>query len=187
MAALIAFGVFVWWLDRRKNARQFYTAGNTVNWFVLCMTYIAALMSTWVFFSGPGGYYRGGLTYWISELSYMPLFPVLTYFVMNKVWLLNTERNYTTPADIYDDRFKSPALRLVLAVVFFSVSLRQSSQYRQRRPDFPYRGHHFCRADNITVCAFRRCAFRGLGVYSPSLDIYRRLMADRDERFALRF
>jgi Na+/proline symporter len=123
MAALIAFGVFVWWLDRRKNARQFYTAGNTVNWFVLCMTYIAALMSTWVFFSGPGGYYRGGLTYWISELSYMPLFPVLTYFVMNKVWLLNTERNYTTPADIYDDRFKSPALRLVLAVVFFSVSL----------------------------------------------------------------
>ena len=123
MAALIGFGVWMWWREKNNSARQFYTAGNSINWFVLCMTYIAALMSTWVFFSGPGGYYRGGFGYFMSELSYMPLFPVLTYFVMNKVWLLNTRRNYSTPADLYYDRFKSPVLRLILAIVFFSVSL----------------------------------------------------------------
>ena len=123
MVALIAFGVITWWREKNQSTQHFYTAGNSINWFVLCMTYIAALMSTWVFFSGPGGYYRGGFGYFMSELSYMPLFPVLTYFVMNKVWLLNTKRNYTTPADLYDDRFKSPLLRLILAVVFFSVSL----------------------------------------------------------------
>lgn len=123
MGALIAFGIYTWWRERNQSARHFYTAGNTINWFVLCMTYIAALMSTWVFFSGPGGYYRGGFGYYMSELSYMPLFPVLTYFVMNKVWLLNTQRNYTTPADIYMDRFRSPILRFILAIVFFSVSL----------------------------------------------------------------
>lgn len=123
MGALIAFGIFTWWREKNKSTQHFYTAGNSINWFVLCMTYIAALMSTWVFFSGPGGYYRGGFGYFMSELSYMPLFPVLTYFVMNKVWLLNTKRNYTTPADLYHDRFKSPALRLILAIVFFSVSL----------------------------------------------------------------
>jgi len=123
MAALIAFGVYTWQRERNNSARHFFTAGNTINWFVLCMTYIAALMSTWVFFSGPGGYYRGGFGYYMSELSYMPLFPILTYFVMNKVWLLNTQRNYTTPADLYDDRFRSPVLRLILALVFFSVSL----------------------------------------------------------------
>jgi len=123
MGALIGFGIYIWWKEKNASARHFYTAGNTINWFVLCMTYIAALMSTWVFFSGPGGYYRGGFGYFMSELSYMPLFPVLTYFVMNKVWLLNTQRQYSTPADIYDDRFRSPMLRLFLAVVFFSVSL----------------------------------------------------------------
>ena len=123
MGALIAFGVYTWWREKNNSARHFYTAGNTINWFVLCMTYIAALMSTWVFFAGPGGYYRGGFGYYLSELSYIPLFPVLTYFVMNKVWLLNTQRNYTTQADIFVDRFRSPALRLFLALVFFSVSM----------------------------------------------------------------
>lgn len=123
MGALIAFGVYTWWSEKNKSARHFYTAGNTINWFVLCMTYIGALMSTWVFFAGPGGYYRGGFGYFMSEMSYIPLFPVLTYFVMNKVWLLNTQRNYTTQADIFVDRFRSPTLRLVLAVVFFCVSM----------------------------------------------------------------
>ncbi|MDP4128372.1 MAG: sodium:solute symporter family protein [Bacillota bacterium] len=123
MSALVGFGIYMWWRNRNASANEYYTANNQIHWFVLCMTYIAALMSTWVFFSGPGGYYRGGFGYFMSELSYMPLFPVLTYFVMNKVWLLNTQRNYTTPADIYYDRFRSPILRLILALVFFSVSL----------------------------------------------------------------
>ncbi|MBF0529634.1 MAG: sodium:solute symporter family protein [Deltaproteobacteria bacterium] len=123
MAALIAFGIFVWWRQRGESARHYYTAGGTISAFVLVMTYIAALMSTWVFFAGPGGYYRGGFAFWLSELSYMPLFPVLTYFVMNKVWLLNTQRHYTTPADVFADRFRSPGLRVILAIVFFSVSL----------------------------------------------------------------
>ncbi|MEN6414437.1 MAG: sodium:solute symporter family protein [Veillonellales bacterium] len=127
MGILIGFGIFVWWKEKNESARHFYTAGNTINWFVLCMTYIAALMSTWVFFSGPGGYYRGGFGYFMSELSYMPLFPVITYFVMNKVWLLNTQRNYSTPADLYADRFRSPVLRAFLAIVFFSVSLPYAS------------------------------------------------------------
>jgi Na+/proline symporter len=123
MGALIGFGIFIWWREKNKTTRHFYTAGNTINSFVLCMTYIAALMSTWVFFSGPGGYYRGGFGYYMSELSYMPLFPVLTYFVMNKVWMLNTQRHYTTPADLFVDRFPSLFLRVVLALVFFSVSM----------------------------------------------------------------
>ena len=123
LGALVGLGFYVWWKNRNNSTRDFYTAGNQINWFVLCMTYMAALMSTWVFFAGPGGYYRGGFGYYMSELSYMPLFPVITYFVMNKVWLLNTQRHYTTPADVFVDRFPSRVLRLILAVVFFSVSM----------------------------------------------------------------
>lgn len=50
MGALIAFGVYTWWSEKNKSTRHFYTAGNSISWFVLCMTYIAALMSTWFFF-----------------------------------------------------------------------------------------------------------------------------------------
>lgn len=123
MVALVLLGIYASFSEKNRSARSYFTAGGQINWFVLVMTYIAALMSTWVFFAGPGGYYRGGLVFWLSELSYIPLFPVITYFVMNKVWLLNTQRGYVTPADLYDDRFRSPLLRAILGVVFFIVSL----------------------------------------------------------------
>lgn len=111
-------GIFAWKLQKHITTRTYYTGKGTISSGVLVMTYIASLMSTWVFFAGPGGYYRGGFAFYLSELSYIPLFPVITYFVMNKVWMLNSERGYTTPADVYDDRFRSPVLRGVLAVVF---------------------------------------------------------------------
>lgn len=118
-----AIGIYAWKNEEIKSTQNYYTGKGSIGPFVLVMTYIASLMSTWVFFAGPGGYYRGGLVFWISELSYIPLFPVVAYFVMNKIWLLNSQRNYVTPADVYDDRFRSPVLRLVLAIVFLMSSL----------------------------------------------------------------
>ena len=69
-----------------------------------------------------GGYYRGGLAYWLSEMSYIALFPVIAHFTMNKVWMMNRAHGYTTPADFYDDRFRSPVLRVLLALVFLVSS-----------------------------------------------------------------
>ena len=128
----ITFGAYLLFLitialfERRRSqsnsARSFLTAGGSLKWPILIMTYLASLMSTWVFFAGPGGYYRGGLGYWVSELSYIILFPVIAHFTMNKVWLLNHKRGYTTPADFYHDRFRSPVLRVILALVFLVSS-----------------------------------------------------------------
>lgn len=125
-AIYLAFLLFIAILDNRmtkvKSARGFATAGGSIKWPILVMTYIASLMSTWVFFAGPGAYYRGGIGYWTSELSYICLFPLIMHFVMNKVWVTNSIRHYTTPADFYYDRFKSPLLRLILALIFLSAS-----------------------------------------------------------------
>ena len=128
----IAFGVYLIFLlsialwenhrEKKKSARGFLTAGGSIAWPFLVMTYLASLMSTWVFFAGPGGYYRGGLGYWLSEMSYIALFPVIAHFTMNKVWMMNRAHHYTTPADFYDDRFHSPVLRVLLALVFLVSS-----------------------------------------------------------------
>ncbi len=118
-----AVGIYAWRNQIIKTSQNYYTGKGSIGSFVLIMTYIASLMSTWVFFAGPGGYYRGGFVFYLSELSYIPLFPVVAYFVMNKVWLLNSQRNYVTPADVYDDRFRSPILRVVLGVIFLMASL----------------------------------------------------------------
>lgn len=94
MCFLIGVAVYVTLKERRqKNKGSLLTA--SVPWPVLVMTYIASLMSTWVFFAGPGAYYRGGLGYWLSEMSYIALFPIIAHFTMNKVWIVNQEKGGT--------------------------------------------------------------------------------------------
>ena len=123
MCFLMGVAIYVTVQERRKPA-----GGNlltaSVKWPVLVMTYIASLMSTWVFFAGPGAYYRGGLGYWLSEMSYIALFPIIAHFTMNKVWIVNREMGgtFATPADFYHARFKSPALRTILAIIFLCAS-----------------------------------------------------------------
>lgn len=119
---LLAVAIIGNHLHKSNSARGFATASGSIKWPILVMTYIASLMSTWVFFAGPGAYYRGGIGYWASELSYICLFPIIVHFVMNKVWVTNSIRQYTTPADFYYDRFKSPLLRILLALIFLSAS-----------------------------------------------------------------
>ena len=77
--------------SKRSDTRDYATGSGSVRWPILVMTYIASLMSTWVFFAGPGSYYRGGFGYWFMEMSYMCLFPLLLHFVMSKVWIINRE------------------------------------------------------------------------------------------------
>ncbi|MBQ3275812.1 MAG: sodium:solute symporter family protein [Oscillospiraceae bacterium] len=123
MVFLIGVAVYVTQKEK-KQASGGSLLTTTVPWFILVMTYIASLMSTWVFFAGPGAYYRGGLGYWLSEMSYIALFPFIAHFSMNKVWIINREYQgtFVTPADFYYERFKSGALRTILGIVFLIAS-----------------------------------------------------------------
>lgn len=120
MVFLIAVAVVVTVQEKKNAAGGGSSLTATVKAPVLIMTYIASLMSTWVFFAGPGAYYRGGIVYFISELSYICLFPIVAHFTINKVWIVNQAmgNKFVTPADFYDSRFKSPVLRVVLAIIF---------------------------------------------------------------------
>jgi Na+/proline symporter len=116
-------GVAYYVTQKEKNqAEESNLLTASIPWPILVMTYIASLMSTWVFFAGPGAYYRGGMGYWLSEMSYIALFPIICHFTMNKVWIINKVRGFVTPADFYFERFKSPLLRTVLGIIFLSAS-----------------------------------------------------------------
>lgn len=124
MAFLCGVAISVTVKERKIAAGGGSQLTTTVKAPVLIMTYIASLMSTWVFFAGPGAYYRGGLVYYMSELSYICMFPIVAHFSMNKVWLVNKAmgNKFVTPADFYDARFKSPTLRVILACIFMVAS-----------------------------------------------------------------
>ena len=123
MCFLLGVAFYVTQKEKKQQAGESLLK-TSVAWPILVMTYIASLMSTWVFFAGPGAYYRGGLGYWISEMSYIVLFPIIAHFTMNKVWLINQEKggDFVTPADFYYERFKSPILRTILGLIFLAAS-----------------------------------------------------------------
>ncbi len=106
--------------SKKKDSNIFK---SQLSWPMAIMTYIASLMSTWLFFAGPGGYYRGGMVYWAAEMTWMPMFMILAHFVTNKVWAISRSRNYVTPSDFFCDRFKSPTLRIITALIFLISSL----------------------------------------------------------------
>ncbi len=124
MCFLLGVAIFVTMREKRQKAGGGSLLTASVAWPILVMTYIASLMSTWVFFAGPGAYYRGGLGYWISEMSYIALFPIIAHFTMNKVWVVNQQKqgSFVTPADFYYERFKSPLLRTILGIIFLAAS-----------------------------------------------------------------
>lgn len=122
VAYLLGVGFLIGLRERKKSGAAFNLMKTELSWPFLVMTYIASLMSTWVFFAGPGAYYRGGFGYWLSEMSYFPLFMILCHFTMNKVWVINRSRGYITPSDFFCDRFKSPVLRVITAMIFLTAS-----------------------------------------------------------------
>lgn len=115
---LLGIGLY----ENRKSGtsdyKAFVTGKGEVKCLFLVMTYLASLLNTWVFFAAPGAYYRGGLGYYLSELSYMCFLPVIMHFVMNKVWIINDRLSFTTPSECFYARYKSKPLRLLTAVIF---------------------------------------------------------------------
>lgn len=107
-----------------RNSKKVGAGGlfaSKLNWPQAIMTYIASLMSVWLFFAGPGGYYKGGFVYWMSEMTWLPLYMILAHFVTNKVWALSRKRAYVTPTDFYCDRFQGKGvglLRILVGLVF---------------------------------------------------------------------
>ena len=63
-------------------------------------------------------YYRYGLGYFFSEMCIYSMFPIICYFTMTKVWLVNQQKHFTTPADFFFCRYKSKALTVIIDIVY---------------------------------------------------------------------
>ncbi len=122
LLVVLAVSRFISWREKKRKG-EFNVFKSTLPWPLLVMTYIASLMSVWTFFAGPGAYYRGGLSYWFSEMTYFPMFVIFMYFSTNKIWLINAKRDYVTPSDCFCDRFNSKILRVTTGLIFLVASV----------------------------------------------------------------
>lgn len=58
-------------------------------------------------------------------MSYIALFPIVTHFTMNKVWVVNAVKKgaFSTPADFFFERYRNRILTVLLAIIFLVASV----------------------------------------------------------------
>ena len=117
---ILGIGAFVR-VKAMIKARKGIETGNLfasrLSWGQCLMTYLASLMSVWFFFSGPGGYFKGGIVYFMSEVTWLPMFMITAHFVNDRVWAISRRRKYSTPTDFLCDRFSGKTARLIRFLV----------------------------------------------------------------------
>jgi len=117
LALALAVGLVAYRLTGR-SAEDYYLASRTLGTVVLLFTTFATLLSAFTFFGGPNLAFAAGPE-WILVMGLMDgvLFGLLWYVVGYKQWLVGRARGYVTLGEMLGDRFRSPALRVLVAGV----------------------------------------------------------------------
>jgi len=116
---LLALGVgLLAYRITERTAEDFYLASRTFGTVVLLFTTFATLLSAFTFFGGPNIAYASGPE-WILVMGVMDgiLFAILWYVIGYRQWLIGKRHGYVTLGEMLGDRFGSPALRGVVAVI----------------------------------------------------------------------
>ena len=87
-------------------------------WPVMVMTYIASCMSVWVFLQARARITATDWDTFSRRCASIPWFPIICYFTMTKVWLVNQQKHFTTPADFFFCRYQSKALTVIIDLVY---------------------------------------------------------------------
>ena len=106
---------------RRKNTMQdFYLAGKGFGSVMLFMTLFATQYSGNTFFAFTGATYRIGYS-WIVCLHFMTAIIVVYLLFAERLHVLAKNKNYLTPGDFVQDRYRSTALTAIVAIVMIAV------------------------------------------------------------------
>jgi SSS family transporter len=95
---------------------DYFLGGKTTGALVLFFTMQATQYSGNAFFGFTGMGYRSGLI-WILAVPLIGLIITAQLSFAPRLYVLSKRRHYLTPADYYADRFQSPALRLIVALL----------------------------------------------------------------------
>ncbi len=121
----VAFLLLMGALGRRsmgsRSLAEFYLAGRSIGFMVLLLTLFATQYSGNSLSGFPGKTYRAGLSYFMSVTFMTGIVGGYLLFAP-RLFSRAREKRYLTPTDFIADRFGSPALNYLSAVIF-SVSL----------------------------------------------------------------
>lgn len=114
--SLLFFGWFGYRARGENTLRDFYIAGSGFGFLVLILTLYATQYSGNTLFGFTGKTYRIGYA-WLMSVHFMIAIVVFYLIFAPRLRRLSQERGYVTPVDYLNDRYGSPAINLIAAVV----------------------------------------------------------------------
>lgn len=119
LAATLAMGI----IPGRKVSESvsgFVAGDRSMNLLLLYFVMGASIFSSFAFLGGPGwAYSRGAAAFYIIAYGATGMIPI--YFFGPKVRRLGEKHGFVTQAEILEDRFNSPALAVILALLSIIV------------------------------------------------------------------
>ena len=117
VAFLLLMGVLGRRSMRSASLAEFYLAGRSIGFMVLLLTLFATQYSGNSLSGFPGKTYRAGLSYFMS-VTFMTGIVAGYLLFAPKLFSRAREKRYLTPTDFVADRFGSPTLNYLSAVIF---------------------------------------------------------------------
>lgn len=95
---------------------DFFLANRSLGTIVLVMTTGASYFSTWTLLGSIGNYYRDGV-WFVAFAAWAIVHAMFIWQFGSRIWYLGRKYNFITPGDMMEKYYKSPALKLLFALV----------------------------------------------------------------------
>ncbi|MFP4302582.1 MAG: sodium:solute symporter [Spirochaetaceae bacterium] len=126
IAALSVFGLIIVLMAAygyrisAKTAEDFMLGGRTIGVVVMFFFVLFAISSAWTFYGFPGLLYTQGPGYVMFIWGSVAGFAALYMFLGPRLWALAKINRFLSPVEVLAERYRSPALRLVLSLSILS-------------------------------------------------------------------
>ncbi|MGJ9386084.1 sodium:solute symporter family protein [Salipaludibacillus sp. CF4.18] len=110
------------WFSQKKttnNGEDYFLANRSISSFYLFCSIIGANLSAFVMMGMPGQAYHNGFGMYgliMGAGSFMIAFT--TYYFGVRIWILGKKFGYSTPSELFGDRFQSKSISLILFSIF---------------------------------------------------------------------
>ena len=114
---------FIFHKRARRSSTEFFLAGRNVSKILLFFTMAATNFSAFTVFGFSGAGYRIGYAFYPVMGFGTGFMALALYIIGSKILILSKQRSYVTPSDFIEDRYKSPALKILVSAIMIIFTL----------------------------------------------------------------
>lgn len=121
VSASVTLGV--WFVREQRTVRDYFLAGQSMNWFVVAISVIAALFSGISYLGAPTEVFNHDLTYAVTLLSFFVATPVIIYIFLPRFYRANLYSAYEYLERRFDLQVRTWSSAMFILRVLFYLAL----------------------------------------------------------------